>query len=138
MLPRRSLFAFHLVLSRTPSRSPTKEALRGASGVGSTSTTPRGSNTLCRPPRSCSLNARPPPLDGARAVRAQRAARRVPSVERSQHGRAHVAPARDEGREAAGVPARDEEVDVVGARDDGDAGIEVAPVPDRQGAVVHL
>ena len=43
--PRRSLFAFHFELSRTPRRKPSSFILRGAHGMTVWSTIPRGSNT---------------------------------------------------------------------------------------------
>ena len=47
----------------------------------------------------------------------------APSMLRNT-GAGHMAPAGDEGREAAGLAAYHEQMDVVGARHDRDAGIE--------------
>src|SRR5215813_8658464 len=72
----------------------------------------------------------------AGAVDARRPLDRRRAVDAAENGTAHVTPAGDEGREAAGLAARDEQVDVVGARHDGDARVELALVPDREIAVV--
>src|SRR5574341_768792 len=76
----------------------------------------------------------------AGTVDAARAGLRRPAAafDFAQHGRAHVAPARDEGREAPGLAADDEQVDVLRARHDRDVRVELALVPDREAAVVDL
>src|SRR5512146_323863 len=56
----------------------------------------------------------------ARAVDADGRAVAAGAVDAAQHWRGHVAPAGDEGGEAAGGAADDEQVDVVGARHDRD------------------
>src|SRR6516225_9897292 len=73
----------------------------------------------------------------ARSVNAGRT-RRPAAFYAPQHRRRHVPPTWNEGREPAGGAADDEKMDVIRARHNRNAGVEVALVPARQIAVVNL
>src|SRR3546814_14512050 len=56
----------------------------------------------------------------------------------AQHRARHVAPSRNEGGETARLAADTEQVDVVRARHRRNRGVELAPVPFGQAAIVDL
>src|SRR3954469_12620664 len=116
--PRSSLLAFHLLLSRMPSRSPSNAAGRGAMGVSALSTRPRGSKT--KRLSASSVVSMAFPSDGTNAAGAVRPVRCRGLADRLHHRRVHVPPTRDEGGEPPGMAADHEQVNVVRARHDGD------------------
>src|SRR5262249_21761947 len=111
-----------------------------AIGVFADSTMPRGSNTSAElasvtfmsMASSLSFSER------ARAVGTPVVRGACGRIDRLEDRRAHVTPARNEGREAAGLSAHDEEMDIVDRRHDRDAAVGIPLQPLRQVAVVHL
>src|SRR3974390_1118872 len=88
--PRRSLFAFHFELSRTPRRKPSSLVLRGAQGLMARFTMPRGSNKkagLLSSRIDCFLA-----LELAHALGTLLIGHYRRSGNRSQHWRAHMPP----------------------------------------------
>src|SRR5580704_17472534 len=133
--PRRSLFAFHLELSRIPRRKPSSFVLRGAIGVLSSSTMPRGSNK-----RTELISCRTgfPHLQLAHAVCAFVVRDCRGLCDGLQHRRTHVAPPGDKSREAPCMPADDEEMNPIRRFHNRNAAIRIALVPFRKIAIVDL
>src|SRR3974390_1673117 len=77
------------------------------------------------------------PSQITRSVNADRT-RRPAAFYAAQHRRRHVPPAGNKGREPPGGAADYEEMDVIRARHNRNAGVEVALVPARQIAVIDL
>src|SRR5688500_239902 len=105
-----------------PRRMPCSWRSRGASGFSCADTLPRGSYTVLRMHASSWKTGA---VDASRRAGAS-------FSDLTQDRRGHVAPPRDEGREASRLAADHEEVDVLRARHDRDARLRVALVPDRQ------
>src|SRR5262245_47577182 len=129
--PRRSLFAFHFELSRTPRRKPSSFVLRGARGVMARSTMPHGSNRM-------SLRITGSRLELAPAVRASVAGYHRDPDNGSQDGCAHVSPSRDKCRKAARVATNDKQMNSVLRLHNWNPTVRLALVPFWKIAIVDL